>query len=93
MSTKMMNISLGNNIKRTTVGLIKSSKASSKNMSTQSFNVDEKPRRREQTLLIVKPDGVRRGLIGEIIRRFERRGYTLAAIKMATPSRQLIEVS
>ncbi len=36
----------------------------------------------ERTLIIVKPDGVQRGLIGSIISRFERRGLKIVAIKM-----------
>lgn len=36
----------------------------------------------EQTLVLVKPDGVRRGLVGEVIRRFERRGLRLRGLKM-----------
>lgn len=36
----------------------------------------------EQTLVLVKPDGVQRGLIGEIISRLERRGLKLAAMKL-----------
>ncbi len=36
----------------------------------------------EQTLVLVKPDGVARGLIGEIIRRFERRGLAINALKL-----------
>lgn len=36
----------------------------------------------EQTVVLVKPDGVQRGLIGEIISRFERKGFRLSAIKM-----------
>lgn len=36
----------------------------------------------EQTVVLVKPDGVQRGLVGEIISRFERKGLKLAAIKM-----------
>ncbi|MDD1729688.1 MAG: nucleoside-diphosphate kinase [Methanospirillum sp.] len=35
----------------------------------------------EQTFLMVKPDGVQRGLVGEIISRFERRGFKLIAAK------------
>jgi nucleoside-diphosphate kinase len=38
----------------------------------------------EQTIVLVKPDGVQRGLIGEIIHRFERKGLKLAAIKMVS---------
>ncbi len=36
----------------------------------------------EQTVVLVKPDGVQRGLIGEIIHRFERKGLKLASVKM-----------
>jgi nucleoside-diphosphate kinase len=36
----------------------------------------------ERTLIIIKPDAVQRGLAGEIIRRFERRGLRIAAMKM-----------
>ena len=36
----------------------------------------------ERTFLAVKPDGVQRGLIGDIIARFEKRGYKLVGLKM-----------
>ena len=36
----------------------------------------------EQTLVLVKPDGVQRGLVGEVITRLERRGLKLAALKL-----------
>lgn len=36
----------------------------------------------ERTLILVKPDGVRRGLSGEVLRRIEAKGYTLAAVKL-----------
>jgi len=36
---------------------------------------------REQTLIVVKHDGVQRGLVGEVISRFEKRGFKLLAIK------------
>ena len=45
----------------------------------------------EQTYLMVKPDGVQRRLVGEIIRRFEAKGLTLAELKMLTPARGLAE--
>jgi nucleoside-diphosphate kinase len=38
----------------------------------------------ERTLVIVKPDGVQRGLVGEIVGRLERRGLKLVAMRMAT---------
>tara|TARA_B100001250_G_scaffold184753_1_gene158908 strand:- start:390 stop:848 length:459 start_codon:yes stop_codon:yes gene_type:complete len=45
----------------------------------------------ERTFIAIKPDGVQRGLIGEIINRFERKGFKLIALKQLTPSRQLAE--
>lgn len=45
----------------------------------------------ERTFLMVKPDGVRRRLVGEIIRRFENKGFTLAELKMLTPTREMAE--
>lgn len=45
----------------------------------------------EQTLILVKPDGVKRGLVGEIIKRFEATGLKLVALKMIKPSRELAE--
>lgn len=46
---------------------------------------------REQTFIMVKPDGVQRGLVGEIIKRFETKGYKLVALKMDRPSQQHLE--
>jgi nucleoside-diphosphate kinase len=43
----------------------------------------------ERTLIVVKPDGVQRGLSGEIIARFERRGFKIAALKMMTVTPEL----
>lgn len=40
----------------------------------------------EKTFLMVKPDGVKRGLIGEIISRYETKGYTLNRLELLTPS-------
>jgi len=45
----------------------------------------------ERTLLIVKPDGVQRGLIGEVLARFERRGLKLVGLKLMNISRELAE--
>lgn len=44
----------------------------------------------EQTLILVKPDGVARGLTGEILRRIEAKGYSITGLKMLTPSRELL---
>lgn len=43
----------------------------------------------ETTLLIVKPDGVQRGLVGRIINRFEEKGLQIAGLKMMTISEEL----
>lgn len=45
----------------------------------------------ERTFVMVKPDGVRRGLVGECIQRFEQRGLKLVALKLVNPSRELAE--
>ena len=44
----------------------------------------------ESTLVLIKPDGVSRNLIGEIISRIEAKGYVVADIKSRTPSRELL---
>ncbi|MDT5371950.1 MAG: nucleoside-diphosphate kinase, partial [Mycobacterium sp.] len=43
----------------------------------------------ERTLVLIKPDGVERGLIGEIISRIERKGLSLAALELKTVSDDL----
>jgi nucleoside-diphosphate kinase len=45
----------------------------------------------EKTFVIIKPDGVQRTLIGEIIRRYERMGLKLVALKMLIPTPELAE--
>lgn len=45
----------------------------------------------EQTVVIIKPDGIKRGLIGEIIKRFEQSGLKMTACKMVTPPKELFE--
>jgi len=45
----------------------------------------------ERTFIMVKPDGVQRGLVGEIIKRFESKGFRLAALKLARPSKEHLE--
>jgi len=45
----------------------------------------------ESTLLIVKPDGVRRGLVGEVLRRVEAKGLRIAEMRMMTIDRPLAE--
>ncbi|MDC3424794.1 nucleoside-diphosphate kinase [Aquibacillus sp. 3ASR75-11] len=45
----------------------------------------------EQTFLMVKPDGVQRNLIGEIVTRFERKGFKLAGAKLMNISKETAE--
>ena len=45
----------------------------------------------ERTLVLVKPDGVRRGLTGEVLRRVEAKGYALVALELRTATRDLLE--
>lgn len=45
----------------------------------------------EKTVVLVKPDGVQRGLIGEIIHRFERKGLRLAGLKMISLSDAILD--
>ncbi len=45
----------------------------------------------ERTLILVKPDGVRRRLVGEVISRIERKGLTISRLEQRTISRELAE--
>lgn len=45
----------------------------------------------ERTFIAIKPDGVQRNLVGEIIGRFEAKGFTLVGLKMIKPSKELAE--
>ncbi|AAP99096.1 Nucleoside diphosphate kinase [Prochlorococcus marinus str. SS2] len=45
----------------------------------------------ERTFLAIKPDGVQRGLVGEILGRFERKGFKLVGLKQLIPSKELAE--
>lgn len=45
----------------------------------------------ERTFIAIKPDGVQRGLISEIVSRFERKGFKLVAIKLVVPSKEFAE--
>jgi len=45
----------------------------------------------QRTFIAIKPDGVQRGLVGEILGRFERKGFKLIALKQMIPGRELAE--
>ena len=46
---------------------------------------------RERTFIMIKPDGVQRGLVGKIISRFEKKGFKLVAMKFMQASQELLE--
>ena len=46
---------------------------------------------RERSYIMIKPDGVQRGLIGQIISRFETKGFKLVAMKLAAPGKEQFE--
>ncbi len=45
----------------------------------------------QRTLIVLKPDAVQRGLCGDILSRFEKRGFKIAALKLLTVSKELAE--
>ncbi|MFD2841106.1 nucleoside-diphosphate kinase [Populibacterium corticicola] len=45
----------------------------------------------QRTLILVKPDGVKRGLAGEVLRRIEAKGYTLAGVELKQATEALLE--
>lgn len=46
---------------------------------------------KERSLILIKPDGVQRSLVGEIIKRFEQRGLKISALKMLHPTKEQCE--
>ncbi|GDX22978.1 nucleoside diphosphate kinase [Actinomycetes bacterium] len=46
---------------------------------------------KERTLILVKPDGVRRGLVGEVISRIETKGYEITAMRMLNADHSILE--
>lgn len=47
--------------------------------------------KKERTLVLIKPDGIQRTLIGEIVKRYERAGFKLVGVKMVLPTEGQIE--
>ncbi len=47
--------------------------------------------KKERTLILIKPEGIQRGLIGEIINRYERTGLKLVGLKFLVPTEELVE--
>jgi nucleoside-diphosphate kinase len=52
---------------------------------------EKKHAKLERTLVVIKPDGIQRGLIGEIIKRYEQSGLKLVGIKMIVPTPEFVE--
>mgnify|MGYP003335000570 FL=1 len=46
---------------------------------------------KERTLILVKPDGVRRGLVGEVVSRIEKKGYVITSMRMLSAERSMLE--
>lgn len=63
------------------------------NFTKQNFYIMDKiiNRQKERSLVLIKPDGVQRSLIGEIIKRYERSGLKLIGLKFIIPSKKQIE--
>ncbi len=45
----------------------------------------------EQSYIMIKPDGVQRGIYPEVLRRFEQRGYKLVGLKLMSPGQELLK--
>ena len=45
---------------------------------------------RQRTLILIKPDGVRRGLVGEVLARIEKKGYSISALRMMQADRTML---
>ena len=55
------------------------------NVYNKSMSLSAEESQRERSFIMIKPDGVQRGLVGEIIKRFEQKGFKLVAIRMMRP--------
>ena len=52
---------------------------------------DKKHQKYEKTLVVIKPDGIQRSLIGEIVKRYEQSGLKMVGLKMLVPTAEFIE--
>ncbi|RHZ36628.1 nucleoside-diphosphate kinase [endosymbiont GvMRE of Glomus versiforme] len=52
--------------------------------------MNETSKQKEQTFIMIKPDGIERGLVGEIIQRLEKKGFKLLAQKMLQANREIL---
>ena len=56
-------------------------------LTRREIQAEATPRSRERTFIMIKPEGVHRGLVGEIVSRLEQRGLKLVGVKMLMPGR------
>ena len=62
------------------------------NLESIIINMGDGPSQdRERTFLMIKPDGVQRGLVGKIIKRFEQKGFKLVAMKFMWANEELLK--
>lgn len=59
--------------------------------ATTSKRLEAATLKTQRTLVLIKPDGVQRGLVGDVLHRFERAGLKIVGMKMVWPSPELVE--
>jgi nucleoside-diphosphate kinase len=64
---------------------------SAAHITTRPPHIPEHPVATERTLILIKPDGVQRRLVGEVIRRIERKGFTITAMELRSIDRATAE--
>ena len=60
-------------------------------LAQASVSLYDQTKLMQKTLVLIKPDGVQRGLVGKILQRFEVAGLKLTALKMVHPSREDVD--
>ncbi|CAG8496840.1 6838_t:CDS:2 [Racocetra fulgida] len=63
----------------------------SENFTSYSITAKMSSEPKERTYIMVKPDGVERGLVGEIIKRFENKGYKLVALQLLPVGKDVVK--
>ena len=61
------------------------------NIDAQPIALRKVQRQKERTFIMIKPDGVQRGLVGQIMERFETKGFKLVAMKCCEPGKEHFE--
>merc|ERR1712001_693221 len=73
------------------MGLFFSSTTEPQSRNTNLTYLTKMAANQERTFIMIKPDGVHRGLVGEIIKRFEQKGFKLVAMKFMQASKEHLE--